>query len=116
MISVERINEYMQLEKETVDERVSRAKTTWPSVGEIQFDAVSFAYDDGQQTVLKNVSFKINGKEKIGIIGRTAAGKSTIFQTIFRMAESSGTVLIDGIDISQIGLHDLRSKIAIIPV
>ena len=116
MVSVERINEYTKLDRENLENETVKAPINWPSDGEITFDNVSFTYDQNLPNVLKNVSFKINGREKVGIIGRTGAGKSTIFQTLFRMAEPNGDVIIDGVNIKDISLHELRSKIAIIPV
>ena len=88
----------------------------WPTKGEIIFDNVSFSYDENLPDVLKELSFKINPGEKIGIVGRTGAGKSSIIQTLFRMAEPSGIILIDNINIKDIDLNELRSKISIIPV
>ena len=88
----------------------------WPTKGEIIFDNVSFSYDENLPDVLKELSFKINPGEKIGIVGRTGAGKSSIIQTLFRMAEPSGNILIDDINIKDIDLNELRSKISIIPV
>jgi ATP-binding cassette subfamily C (CFTR/MRP) protein 4 len=116
MTSAERINEYTKLEKEKLNEGNIKAPKDWPQYGEIVFENVSFAYDETLPSVLKNVSFKINANEKIGVVGRTGAGKSTIFQTLFRMAESEGTVCIDGVNINDLSLHELRSKISIIPV
>jgi ATP-binding cassette subfamily C (CFTR/MRP) protein 4 len=116
MTSVERVHEYITLEKEPLNDGLIKPSENWPSSGEIEFDNVSFAYDPSLQTVLKNVSFKINSHEKVGIVGRTGAGKSTIFETLFRIAEPNGIVIIDGVNIQDISLHDLRSKIAIIPV
>jgi ATP-binding cassette subfamily C (CFTR/MRP) protein 4 len=88
----------------------------WPTKGEIVFDNVSFSYDENLPDVLKELSFKINPGEKIGIVGRTGAGKSSIIQTLFRMAEPSGNIFIDNINIQDIDLNELRSKISIIPV
>ncbi len=89
---------------------------SWPEQGQVVFDNVSFAYDDHLPKVLKNVSFTINPREKVGIVGRTGSGKSTIFQALLRVAEPSGLVTIDGLNIRDINLNDLRSKIALIPV
>ncbi len=116
MTSVERIDEYTRLKKEQINEGKIKPLPNWPERGEIIFDNVSYAYEENLPNVLKNVSFQINPKEKIGVIGRTGAGKSTIFQTLFRMNDPSGLVTIDGVNIKDISLHDLRSKISIIPV
>jgi ABC-type multidrug transport system fused ATPase/permease subunit len=88
----------------------------WPSKGEIRFENVSFRYDSNLPNVLNDLTFKINAGEKIGIVGRTGSGKSSIIQTLFRMAEPEGKILIDDLNIKDISLHDLRSRIAIIPV
>lgn len=73
-------------------------------------------YRAGLEPVLKQVSFRVAPREKIGIIGRTGAGKSSLMQALFRMVEAErGRVLIDGVNIREIGLRDLRSKLAIIP-
>ena len=116
MTSVERINEYASLEKEESSSSKLKPKPGWPENGEIVFDDVCFAYDKNLPAVLKNVTFKLNAREKIGVVGRTGAGKSTIFQTLFRMAEPQGTVTIDGINIKDVSLADLRNKMSIIPV
>jgi hypothetical protein len=116
MTSVERLNEYKSLESEETGVGAMAVANHWPSRGEIKFAGVSFGYESSEQTTLKHVSFTINAMEKVGIIGRTGAGKSTILQAILRMAEPSGVILIDGVDITKIRLEDLRSRIAIIPV
>jgi ABC-type multidrug transport system fused ATPase/permease subunit len=117
MTSVERIVEYTNIDGEKLDERQIKPGSDWPTNGEVLFEDVSFAYDENSPIVLKNMTFKIEPNEKVGVVGRTGAGKSTIFQTLLRMAElRSGKVSIDSINIKDISLHDLRSKIAIIPV
>jgi ABC-type multidrug transport system fused ATPase/permease subunit len=117
MTSAERVIEYTSLPNETDNSQtVLTTPDNWPNNGTIVFDNVSFAYDVNQPNVLRNVSFQINAREKVGVVGRTGAGKSTIFQTIFRMAEPEGRVLIDGVNVRDISLNDLRRKISIIPV
>jgi len=86
---------------------------TWPEEGEIQFEKVSLAYDDKE--VLQELSFHVLPKEKIGIVGRTGAGKSSIITALFRLTEPTGDIYIDGVRIRDIGLHDLRRNISIIP-
>lgn len=89
---------------------------TWPEHGEIVFDDVQMRYRAGLPLVLKGLTIHIAPGERIGIVGRTGAGKSSIMATLFRIVElSGGAINIDGLDISQIGLHDLRSRMAIIP-
>lgn len=116
MNSVERLRYYgTQLEEEaplhTIDVR-----PTWPEKGEIVFDNVEMRYRDGLPLVLKGLDMHVRGGERIGIVGRTGAGKSSIMSTLFRLVEiSAGHISIDGIDISTIGLNDLRKRLAIIP-
>ncbi len=117
MTSTERVMQYTLLPSEILENKVEKSvDKDWPQKADIVFDDVSFAYDESLPNVLKNVSFQINGGEKIGVVGRTGAGKSTIFQTLFRMAEPDGNVFIDGLNIKDISLYDLRSRISIIPV
>lgn len=85
----------------------------WPTDGKITFHNVFLAY--GDKDVLKNLNFEILPKEKIGIVGRTGAGKSSVIAAIFRTTEPRGHIIIDGIRINDLGLHDLRRNISIIP-
>lgn len=87
----------------------------WPPEGKIEFKNVFLRYAPLEPPVLKNLSFVILPREKIGIVGRTGAGKSSLIQAVFRLAEIDGLIEIDQIDTASIGLHDLRSKISIIP-
>ena len=111
------MNEYTELEKEPIESGEVKAPSNWPQHGEIRFENVSFSYDSKTlPNVLNGLTFQIKAGEKIGIVGRTGAGKSSIIQALFRMAEpSGGQIVIDGIDICKLSLYDLRSKIAIIP-
>jgi len=73
-------------------------------------------YHEDLEPVLKSISFKINGGEKVGIVGRTGAGKSSLTLSLFRLIESAGgSIFVDDIDISKIGLHTLRNQLTIIP-
>jgi len=117
IISVERINDYIanEVEAPSIVED-NRPPEDWPHNGSIKFDNYSVRYRHGLDLVLKDLSFDVNGSEKIGIVGRTGAGKSSVTLALFRIIESCcGKISIDGKDISQIGLKDLRSKISIIP-
>ncbi|XP_050502056.1 probable multidrug resistance-associated protein lethal(2)03659 isoform X1 [Diabrotica virgifera virgifera] len=113
MTSVERVQEYADLTKE-IDEGVDPPKT-WPEQGQIVFNKLSLGYSKTLPLVLKNLSFIVNPKEKIGIVGRTGAGKSSIIQAMFRLTFTEGSIIIDGIDSKLIPLRKMRSKISIIP-
>ncbi|XP_037030669.1 multidrug resistance-associated protein 4-like [Bradysia coprophila] len=117
MTSVERVIEYTDLKSEPALESVEkyRPPEKWPECGIIQFDGLSMKYSENSNTVLKDVTLRIESREKIGVVGRTGAGKSSIIQALFRLAVNDGLITIDGVDIASMGLHDLRSKISIIP-
>uniref|UniRef100_A0A8C4VBS7 Multidrug resistance-associated protein 1 n=2 Tax=Falco tinnunculus TaxID=100819 RepID=A0A8C4VBS7_FALTI len=90
--------------------------STWPEEGKIEFRGYGLRYREDLDLVLKNINVTINGGEKIGIVGRTGAGKSSLTLGLFRINEAAeGEIIIDGINIAKIGLHDLRFKITIIP-
>lgn len=118
MTSFERVHEYAYDLPQEKAYHVAETKpeVNWPSRGNIVFDNVSMRYRDGMPKVLRNVSFSVKGNERIGICGRTGAGKSTIMSTLFRITElAEGKIFIDGIDIATLGLHELRSRLSIIP-
>lgn len=116
MNAVERLRYYgHELEEEaplhTVDVRPS-----WPEKGEIKFENVEMRYRPNLPLVLKGLSIHVKGGERVGVVGRTGAGKSSIMSTLFRLVEiSGGTISIDGLNISTLGLGDLRSRLSIIP-
>ncbi|KAJ2060471.1 Canalicular multispecific organic anion transporter 1 [Coemansia sp. S155-1] len=88
----------------------------WPAQGAIEFKDYSMSYRSELGTVLNQLSFTINSKEKVGIVGRTGAGKSSLTYALLRLVEpATGSIFIDGIDISTIGLHTLRSNISVVP-
>ncbi|XP_050734387.1 ATP-binding cassette sub-family C member 4-like isoform X2 [Eriocheir sinensis] len=117
MTSVERVLEYSSLEPEapleTEDGKASEGK--WPDQGDVVFRNVSLKYNEDESPVLKNLNFCIEGKEKIGIVGRTGAGKSSLITSLFRLTEPSGVIYIDNINIQELGLHRVRGSISIIP-
>lgn len=117
MTSVERVLEYSNLPAEAALDSAPNKKPpkTWPEFGSITFDGMSLSYAPGEPPVLKDLRCLIKPKEKVGVVGRTGAGKSSIIAALFRMTEPEGAILIDGVDIRHIGLHDLRKKISIIP-
>ncbi|KAL5098112.1 hypothetical protein RYX36_002439 [Vicia faba] len=117
MVSVERIKQFTNLPPEApwkiADKSVPQ---NWPSHGTIELNNLQVRYRPNTPLVLKGVSLTIQGGEKVGVVGRTGSGKSTLIQVLFRLIEpSAGNIIIDGIDISTVGLHDLRSRFGIIP-
>lgn len=115
MISVERVIEYTDLEKEAPWECRKRPPPGWPHEGVIVFDNVNFSYSLDGPLVLKHLTALIKSREKVGIVGRTGAGKSSVISALFRLSEPEGKVWIDKILTTEIGLHDLRKKMSIIP-
>ncbi|KAF5404162.1 Multidrug resistance-associated protein 1 [Paragonimus heterotremus] len=117
-VCVERIREYSEVPPEAPwrSNNEQRMQNEWPSAGEIVFDEYSTRYRPGLELALISLTAHIKGGERIGIVGRTGAGKSSIALALFRLIEAtSGRLLIDGVDISKIGLHDLRENLTIIP-
>ncbi|KAH7695879.1 multiple drug resistance protein, partial [Aphelenchoides avenae] len=117
VVCVERIKEYVDNVHEapwTVAH--SRPPRNWPHAGMVEFKDLCLRYRENDDLVLKNVTFDVKPGEKVGIVGRTGAGKSSLTLALFRIVEpSSGAILIDGMDTSTIGLHDLRRAMTIIP-
>jgi ABC-type multidrug transport system fused ATPase/permease subunit len=117
MNSVERVHEYLSLEQEAppvIED--SRPPAGWPSKGEISVEGLRVAYTPDGEDVIRDLTFRVAAKERVGIVGRTGAGKSTLAIAFFRFVEAAaGRIVIDGVDISCIGLQDLRSNITIIP-
>ncbi|XP_042385542.1 putative ABC transporter C family member 15 [Zingiber officinale] len=117
MISVERILQFSAVPSEAplVIEH-SRPEQDWPTSGTIELDGLHVRYNAGLPMVLKGISCTFPGGKRIGVVGRTGSGKSTLIQALFRVVEPSlGRIVIDGVDISRIGLQDLRSRLSIIP-
>ena len=93
-----------------------KPKDPWPDNGKIKFNEYSTRYREGLDLVLKKISFEVKPSEKVGVVGRTGAGKSSLTLALFRLIEPvDGTIYIDTVDASKIGLYDLRSKLTIIP-
>ncbi|KAM4560261.1 ATP-binding cassette sub-family C member 4-like [Odontesthes bonariensis] len=115
MTSVERVVEYTELESEAPWETQKRPPPDWPSKGLVTFDQVNFSYSSDGPMVLQNMKAMFRPKEKVGIVGRTGAGKSSLVSALFRLAEPQGKIYVDGVVTSEIGLHDLRRKMSIIP-
>jgi ABC-type multidrug transport system fused ATPase/permease subunit len=120
MICMERCKKYTEIkgEKPSIirpkDEQLK--KENWPQEGKIRFENYSVRYRPNTEIVLKNLNFSVNAGEKVGIVGRTGSGKSTICLCLFRILEPyEGTIYIDGEDITKIGLDILRKNLTIIP-
>ena len=116
MVSVERLIEYMNLQVEPLYTG-RRISPVWPLNGEIKFENVSLTYDKKQGNALNHINITIDSCDKIGIMGRTGSGKPSFIHSIFRLYEiSEGNISIDLVNIKELSLHDLRSRLTIIPV
>lgn len=116
IVAVERVSEYAEIENEAKWITDKRPPEKWPEEGKMQFENFKVRYRPGLDLVLHGITCSIDGMEKIGIVGRTGAGKSSLTNCLFRIIEAAeGRILIDGVDISSIGLHDLRGRLTIIP-
>lgn len=117
IVSVERVLEYARLPSEAAEViSKNKPKISWPAHGAIEFSNYSTRYRPGLDLVLKDISLDIKAREKIGVVGRTGAGKSSLTLALFRIIEpATGRITIDGLATSTIGLIDLRQRLAIIP-
>ncbi|PCH38966.1 ATP-dependent bile acid permease [Wolfiporia cocos MD-104 SS10] len=114
--AVERILYYSALPSEGETVTSQDPAPSWPDKGQIEFNSVELAYREGLPLVLKGVSFTVNPGEKIGIVGRTGAGKSSLLQALFRIVNvQGGSITIDDINIREVGLKTLRSRLALVP-
>ncbi|KAK2420580.1 ABC transporter C family member [Trifolium repens] len=117
IISVERLNQYMHIQSEA-EEIVegNRPPLNWPVAGKVEIKDLKIRYRPEGPLVLHGITCIFEAGHKIGIVGRTGSGKSTLISALFRLVEpAGGKIIVDGIDISSIGLHDLRSRFGIIP-
>ncbi|XP_070703342.1 multidrug resistance-associated protein 1 [Pempheris klunzingeri] len=117
IVAVERVKEYSDTAKEAEwKHEPSNLPAGWPTEGCIDIKGFSLRYRHDLDPAIRSITITITGGEKVGIVGRTGAGKSSLTLGLFRMIEAAeGCILIDGVDIAQLGLHDLRSRITIIP-
>lgn len=117
IVAVERLKEYALTPTEAPWELPEKKpKAGWPEEGKVEFVNYATRYRQGLDLVLRGISCAVKSGERVGIVGRTGAGKSSLTLSLFRIIESTqGSIIIDGVDVSKIGLHDLRSRITIIP-
>ncbi|XP_044753851.1 multidrug resistance-associated protein 1-like isoform X2 [Coccinella septempunctata] len=117
IVSVERIREYTQAPQEAPwDNSDVYISSSWPEKGIVEFRSFGVKYRPGLELVLRNINFQTKQNEKIGIVGRTGAGKSSLTLSLFRILEAAeGEILIDGVNLATLGLQTLRSRITIIP-
>ncbi|KAJ6426505.1 hypothetical protein OIU84_022160 [Salix udensis] len=117
IISVERLEQYMHIPSEAPEViETNRPNPSWPAVGKVEICNLKVRYRPNAPLVLKGITCTIEGRHKIGIVGRTGSGKTTFISALFRLVEpTEGKIVIDGLDISTIGLHDVRSHFAVIP-
>ncbi|KAK7315190.1 hypothetical protein VNO77_33725 [Canavalia gladiata] len=117
IISVERLKQYMHIPSEAQEViEGNRPPLSWPIAGKVELNDLQIRYRPDGPLVLHGITCTFKAGHKIGIVGRTGSGKSTLIGALFRLVEpEGGKIIVDGIDISSIGLHDLRSRFGIIP-
>ncbi|KAM9784084.1 multidrug resistance-associated protein 1 [Syngnathus typhle] len=117
IVAVERVKEYSETEKEAEwKHEASSLAPGWPTEGRIEFRGFGLRYRHDLDLAIRNITVNISGGEKVGIVGRTGAGKSSLTLGLFRIIEAAeGQIFIDGVNIAELGLHELRSRITIIP-
>ncbi|KAK4321102.1 hypothetical protein Pmani_008086 [Petrolisthes manimaculis] len=116
IVAVERVKEYIEERQEAPWEKEPSPTTTWPNMGSLTFNHYHTRYRPGLPLAIKDLHCHIAPAEKVGIVGRTGAGKSSLALGLLRIIEAAGgTIILDGLDIATLGLHQLRSRITIIP-
>ncbi|XP_037468218.1 ABC transporter C family member 10-like [Triticum dicoccoides] len=117
IISIERVNQYMDIQSEATEvAEENRPLPDWPQNGNVEIRDLKIRYRIDLPLVLHGITCKFEGGDNIGIVGRTGSGKTTLIGALFRLVEpAEGKVIIDSVDITMIGLHDLRSRLGIIP-
>lgn len=116
LTSIERCKQYTELPSEAQEIIYPRPSAAWPASGSLEVRGLSVRYAPGLPQVLKRVSFTVAAGEKVGIVGATGSGKTTLSIALFRFVEvDEGEIIVDGLDIAKIGVRDLRSKLCIVP-
>ncbi|KAH7101421.1 ATP-binding cassette transporter [Auriculariales sp. MPI-PUGE-AT-0066] len=113
--SVERINQYLNIEQEPKPTEVGKPPAYWPSSGDLRVDGLNAKYSEDGPLILKDVDFEIKSGERVGVVGRTGSGKSSLTLSLLRGILTSGQILYDGVDTHKLNLNALRSNITIIP-
>ena len=114
MTSVERVTTYTRIKPEAGYDNLHHPPENWPQHGQIRLEDLGLVYYQGGPKILKDVSFTIDSQEKIGIVGRTGAGKSSLVAALFRMPQPTGDVIIDDVNISEINIQSSRRGMAVI--
>uniref|UniRef100_A0A673JLY4 Multidrug resistance-associated protein 7-like n=1 Tax=Sinocyclocheilus rhinocerous TaxID=307959 RepID=A0A673JLY4_9TELE len=116
LVSIERTEEYSTNIPQEPQEASTEVLESWPEKGRVEFVGAVLVYRPGLPNALDGVSLEVLPGERVGIVGRTGSGKSSLFLAVFRMVElNQGQILLDGVDISSVRLSNLRSRLAIIP-
>ncbi|KXS09504.1 hypothetical protein M427DRAFT_128884 [Gonapodya prolifera JEL478] len=115
MVSVERVLEYTNLPEEPPAVTDLQPPKNWPDKGNIEISQMSLTYPVTKSTVLKDITVRFEPSEKIGLVGRTGAGKSSFLTALFRLVEFDGSIKVDGLETKHLGLRDLRTSLSIIP-
>jgi len=116
MNAVERVGEYCNLPQEPPPHVPGTPPPAWPKEGDLRLEDVCLKYETSSQLVVKHLTMHVPARASVGVVGRTGAGKSTLSIALLRMIEAhSGRILIDGVDISTLGLDDLRQAVAVVP-
>ena len=114
MTSVERVITYTNLDPEPGYQNDQLPPANWPHTGDLRVEHLSLKYYEGGPEILKDISFAVRSTQRVGVVGRTGAGKSSLLTALFRMPPGSGRILIDGIDISSLNIQSCRQAISII--
>ena len=114
MTSAERVLAYTKIKTELGQDLPKTPPQNWPYAGEIEFKDVSLWHYTGGPYALKNLTFTIHSSEKVGIVGRTGAGKSSLVAALMRLAETRGEILIDGLNIKEFNMLSIRKSLSVI--
>ena len=116
LVAVERVGQYLNLIKQENNKGTVTSPYNWPSEGVISMKSVAMRYQDHLPPALKGVSLQTKSAEKIGVVGRTGSGKSSLFHCLFRLTEiESGEIHIDNVNIKLLDIEELRAQLVIIP-